>query len=206
MLEQAYQLRDLEDQRHRFIVLSGCSGGGKSTLLTELNRRGFAVFEEPGRQLIKEQQYIEGTAFPWANPLQFVELSVSRSINQMVLAARVDQWSFFDRGIVDAVSFLEHLNLSIPKHLENAVQRLRYSRVVFLAPPWPEIFGMDAERRHSFEEAVANYESLVRTYERLGYTPVLLPKVDVAKRADFVIDHLTAGSKANPGLSIREHQ
>ena len=191
MLEQAYQLHDLEDQRYRFIVLSGCSGGGKSTLLTELNRRGFTVFEEPGRQLIKEQQYIEGTAYPWTNPLQFVELSVSRSINQMVLASRVSRWAFFDRGIVDAVSFLEHLNLSVPPHLENAVQRLRYSRLVFLVPPWPEIFAKDTERQHSFEEAVANYESLVRTYERLGYTPVLLPKIAVEKRADFVIGRLT---------------
>jgi len=31
------------------IVLSGCSGGGKSTLLMELARLGFQTFEEPGR-------------------------------------------------------------------------------------------------------------------------------------------------------------
>jgi len=31
----------------RFVVLSGCSGGGKSTLLAELARRGHSVVEEP---------------------------------------------------------------------------------------------------------------------------------------------------------------
>jgi predicted ATPase len=30
-----------------FVVISGCSGGGKSTLLSELQRRGHAVVEEP---------------------------------------------------------------------------------------------------------------------------------------------------------------
>ncbi|MPT22826.1 MAG: ATPase, partial [Starkeya sp.] len=39
----------------RFVVISGCSGGGKSTLLTELARRGFAVVEEPGRRIVAEE-------------------------------------------------------------------------------------------------------------------------------------------------------
>ena len=37
------------------VVVSGCSGGGKSTLLAELALRGYAVFPEPGRQIVKEQ-------------------------------------------------------------------------------------------------------------------------------------------------------
>ena len=118
MSESTYQLASLREQSDRFVVLSGCSGGGKSTLLTALERRGFIVFEEPGRQIIKEQQFLKGNALPWTDPLQFVELSVSRSIHQMALAARVDQRSFLDRGIVDAISFLEHLCLPVPLHLE----------------------------------------------------------------------------------------
>jgi hypothetical protein len=109
MSESTYQLAHLREQSDRFVVLSGCSGGGKSTLLTALERRGFIVFEEPGRQIVKEQQFLTGNALPWTDPLQFVELSVSRSIHQMALAARVDQRSFLDCGIVDAISFLEHL-------------------------------------------------------------------------------------------------
>jgi predicted ATPase len=37
----------------RFVVISGCSGGGKSTLLAELARRGHAVVEEPGRRIVQ---------------------------------------------------------------------------------------------------------------------------------------------------------
>jgi predicted ATPase len=38
-----------------YVVISGCSGGGKSTLLAELARRGFGVVEEPGRRIIREE-------------------------------------------------------------------------------------------------------------------------------------------------------
>ncbi|MCL2892590.1 AAA family ATPase [Brenneria tiliae] len=40
---------------NHFVIISGCSGGGKSTLLTELKRRGHAVVEEPGRRIIQEE-------------------------------------------------------------------------------------------------------------------------------------------------------
>ena len=39
----------------RFVVISGCSGGGKSTLLAESGRRGYAVVEEPGRRIVQNQ-------------------------------------------------------------------------------------------------------------------------------------------------------
>ena len=108
----------------------------------------------------------------------------------MAAAARGSGPAFFDRGTVDAVSFLEHLRLSVPPPLADAAERLRYCPTVFVAPPWPEIFATDAERRHGFDEAVAQYASLRRTYERLGYRLVELPKIAVAARAQFVIDRV----------------
>ncbi len=38
------------DRMDRFVVISGCSGGGKSTLISELSRRGYDVVEEHGRR------------------------------------------------------------------------------------------------------------------------------------------------------------
>jgi predicted ATPase len=50
---------------NRFILLSGCSGGGKSTLLAELAQRGFATIEEPGRRVVREELASGGDALPW---------------------------------------------------------------------------------------------------------------------------------------------
>ena len=63
-------------------------------------------------------------------------------------------------------------------------------RTVFLAPPWPEIFETDAERKHSLEDARVEYDHLARRLPELGYEIVLLPKACVEARADFVMARL----------------
>jgi predicted ATPase len=43
---------------NRFVVISGCSGGGKSTLLAELGRRRHSIIEEPSRRIVVEEMNI----------------------------------------------------------------------------------------------------------------------------------------------------
>lgn len=66
----------------------------------------------------------------------------------------------------------------------------RYHAKVFLTPPWQEIFVTDEERRHSLDEAIAEYERLVTGYGELGYETVILPLTGVSERADLVLHHL----------------
>ncbi|PYN88080.1 MAG: hypothetical protein DMD87_11285 [Candidatus Rokuibacteriota bacterium] len=54
-----------EPRRDRFVVISGCSGGGKSTLVGELRRRGHSAVDEPGRRIVKEELKSDGSALPW---------------------------------------------------------------------------------------------------------------------------------------------
>ena len=91
----------------RLVVVSGCSGGGKSSLLAEMARRGYQVMPEPGRQIVKEQTYIGGDGLPWANIPKFVELCVSRAMYFYNAARPADRCVLFDRSIVDAVAALE---------------------------------------------------------------------------------------------------
>lgn len=189
--EDQYQPRLVETKADQFVVLTGCSGAGKSSLLAELARRGFPVFEEPGRQIVKEQAYIGGDAFPWQNPGKFLEQCIFRAMHQMISAARSDRRSFFDRGIVDAFCGLETLNMPVPEYFATAVRKFRYHRKVFFMPPWKEIFKNDEERRHSFEDAVAGYDSLIGAYQRLGYEVVVTPKLDIVARADFILSRIS---------------
>jgi predicted ATPase len=46
-----------------FVVISGCSSRGKSTLVTELGRRGY-VTVEPGRRIVNEEMLGNGPALP----------------------------------------------------------------------------------------------------------------------------------------------
>lgn len=168
----------------RFVVLSGCSGGGKSSLLAELARRGHAVVEEPGRRIVAEEMRTGGAALPWVDLEAFARRAV-----QMALADRAsapgEGLIFFDRGLVDAVAALEQATGE--PEIERLGRAHRYARQVFLTPPWPEIYETDRERPHGFDEAMAEYDRLVRAYTLLGYEIVILPKVGIVARADFVV-------------------
>ena len=59
-----------------------------------------------------------------------------------------------------------------------------------MAPPWPEIYATDRERRHGLDVAVAEYRRLLEVYPSLGYEVTILPKIAVAERADFVLQTL----------------
>ena len=168
----------------RFIILSGCSGGGKSTLLDELARRGHATVPEPGRRVVREETGSGGTALPWADVHAFVARIIAMAEADYAAAAANAGWTFFDRGLFDAISGLGALNgTALP------AERLAgypYHRQVFLTPPWPELYATDSERRHDMTQAVAEFERLLRDYPAQGYEPVLVPRLPVGERADFV--------------------
>ncbi|MGD0190090.1 MAG: AAA family ATPase [Rhizomicrobium sp.] len=190
MIEDDYVPSRAGKASDRFIVLTGCSGSGKSSLLNALARRGYAVVPEPGRQVIREQNYIGGDATPGDNPVKFLEFTISRTMHQMICAASTRSYVFFDRSIIDQLGGFVVLAREIPVHLEKAADVFRYHRRVFVMPPWRDIFRNDAERTHGFEDAVRMYGVQMKAYERFGYELVLLPQTTVEERADFVLRSL----------------
>ncbi len=171
-------------------VLSGCSGGGKSTLLEELRRRGFPKFEEPGRQIVREEQATGGEALPWVNPEAFAAKAIEISVAAFDQAAGMSGPVFYDRSFLDAISYVAHLKGQLKDSHRHLVNERRYADLVFLTPPWPEIFETDAERQASFDDAVAEYDRLLQSFAEFGYQTSVLPKVSVNERVNFVLDKI----------------
>lgn len=170
---------------NRFIVLSGCSGGGKSTLLEELRRRGHATVDEPGRRIVQEELAMGGSALPWIDLAAFARRAIDLALADRAAMQGYDGLVFFDRGLIDAAVAFEASGGE--PVLDALAAAHRYNDRVFLTPPWPDIYAGDAERRHGFDAALEEYARLERAYPRLGYETVILPKVSVAERADFVL-------------------
>lgn len=165
------------------VIISGCSGGGKSTLLQEMARRGYTVVEEPGRRIIAEERESQGRALPWVNLAAFAERAVELSLEDRARAKDLRGPVFFDRGLIDAAAALEFAT-GKPVLMRFATER--FNRRVFMTPPWPEIYVTDADRRHGLGEAMNEYERLLSVYSALDYDVRLLPKVPVAERADLI--------------------
>ncbi|QEL21276.1 AAA family ATPase [Bosea sp. F3-2] len=178
----------------RLIVLTGGPGSGKTTLIEALAKRGFAVQPEAGRAIIRDQQAIGGEGLPWKNRALFAELMLAADLRSYHEACGQAEFAFFDRGLPDIVGYLALCGLPVPPHAEAAAERFRYRRTVFIAPPWPAIFGQDAERKQDFAEAERTYEAMARTYPRYGYDLVELPQESVENRVDFILKRLGAAS------------
>jgi predicted ATPase len=176
----------------RFHVITGGPGSGKTNLIEALARAGYARTVEAGRAIIQDQLAIDGPALPWLDPLAFAELMLSWELRSYRMAEEMRDPVFFDRGVTDLVGYLTLVGRRVPAHIARAAERFRYNRRVFVAPPWPEIYTQDAERKQTPEEAVRTYEALVAAYSNCGYALVSLPLVSVEERVRFVLDDIGA--------------
>lgn len=177
---------------NRFVVVSGCSGGGKSTLVEALAARGFATISEPGRRIVRQELQGDGAALPWVDPAAFARRAVAVACQDLAAAEAQAGWVFFDRGLVDAAVALEHAG-GAPLATTLGTQR-HYHDHVFLTPPWPELFEGDCERRHGFDAAEAEYARLAAA-PALGYVVHLLPHTGVRERIELMLDVLGAANR-----------
>jgi predicted ATPase len=141
---------------------------------------------EAGRAIIQDQVAIGGGALPWSDRHAFAELMLSWEMRSYRAALRLSGPVIFDRGIPDIVGYLRLCNLPVGSHVDRAAEKFRYHRRVFVAPPWPEIFAQDTERRQSLEEARATHK-VVETYSELGYELIPPPLDTVEERMRFVL-------------------
>ena len=174
----------------RFFVLSGGPGSGKTTLIEALGRRGLATTAEAGRAIIRDQTAIGGPATHQNDPALFAEIMLAFDMQSYRLALDKEGPVFFDRGVTELAGYHRMMGMPAPAHFRTAAERFRYNPKVFIAPPWPEIFANDGERKQSFREAVTTHDACVRIYAEFGYEIVPLAKASVEERLRFVVTEI----------------
>ncbi|WP_367165703.1 AAA family ATPase [Kosakonia cowanii] len=175
--------------QHRFVITGG-PGSGKSTVIDVLINRGYWSSTEAGRAVIQDQVRIGGNALPWADQAAFAELMLCWEMRSWHEAEGLSEPCFYDRGVPDVAGYLHLSELPTPAHLDNAIAEFPYNHVVFIAPPWREIYVQDAERKQSFDVAVSTYHAMVETYHKHDYQLIELPYVLAEERADFILSEI----------------
>ena len=170
-------------------VITGGASSGKSTLLRALGGEGFNVQEEKARALI------EG-ARDSGVPLE--DIFAEHQVRQDSIFAhdfvRHRSWDpaqlqFLDRGLPDAIGYMIENNLEGIDRCLEICDRIRYRGVLLLEPRPIERDGTRIEDEAYLHRVRENTRSL---YERLGYTPIDVPCLDlsgedVSNRVDFVL-------------------
>jgi len=81
--------------------------------------------------------------------------------------------------------------LFIPQELKTNIKQFPYANIVFLTPPWQEIYKNDSARWEDFQKAEDIYFSLKEVYEDLGYNTRPLPLDTIEKRIEFVLNQIS---------------
>ncbi|MEZ2685142.1 AAA family ATPase [Proteus vulgaris] len=172
------------------IILTGGPGSGKTTLINALKNKGYSCSLEAGRAIIQDQILIEGNGLPWIEPEAFAQLMLSWELRSWHEATNTEAPYFYDRGLPDIAGYLLLCGLPIPKHLNNAIMLFRYSKNVFIAPPWTEIYTQDEERKQTIKEAKETYLAMLEVYKNYNYSLIELPKLTMESRTNFIINKI----------------
>jgi predicted ATPase len=177
-------------------VVTGGPGSGKTTVLLELEKRGFKFVPEIAREIIRQQVRSGGIALPWGDREHYTRLMLERSIESYREQVPGIEPRFCDRGIPDTLSYARLIGLKDDKAIRLACRQYRYGTKVFVAPAWKEIYQTDSERKQDFDEAVKTTDILKKVYSELKYELVELPKSSAADRADFILKKLAPATPA----------
>jgi|TARA_B110000285_G_scaffold193045_1_gene221834 predicted ATPase len=172
------------------IVLIGGPGTGKSSVLDELERRGFICMSEISREITLEARKKGIEQLFLKEPVLFSKLLLEGREKQYIDAiTHKSDFVFFDRGIPDIHAYMDFTKKDYPDFFKAKSLKFKYDHV-FLFKPWKEIFTSDNERYESFEESIIIDTYLQKSYRELNYMIIEVPFDIIEKRTDFILNQL----------------
>tara|TARA_R110002072_G_scaffold193809_2_gene350961 strand:+ start:4026 stop:4565 length:540 start_codon:yes stop_codon:yes gene_type:complete len=174
------------------IVITGAPGTGKSSLIKELESQGHPCLHEISREVILQARKEGYEQLFLEKPLLFSELLIEGRVKQYHSAtALTDNFLFYDRGLHDVVAYLHYVDEKYPEEMQLVCNKHRYD-MIFILPPWEEIYTSDNERYESFEEAKKIHYYLESAYKSYNYKPILVPIGSIEERVTFIIDTINS--------------
>lgn len=172
------------------IVLIGGPGTGKTTIIKELDKRGYACFHEISRAVTLEAQKKGIDQLFLEDPILFSKLLLEGREKQFLEASKIDDVIFFDRGIPDVTAYLNYSNTMYPSFFDEKSRAYNYD-LIFHFKPWEAIHTTDNERYESFDETKIIDTFLASTYIELGYKLITVPFGSVDDRVNFILNAIS---------------
>jgi predicted ATPase len=172
------------------IVITGGPGTGKSTLIKLLEKSGHPCLHEVSREVILQARKDGHEQLFLNDPILFSEKLIEGRVKQYHETKDFNQTIvFYDRGLHDVVAYLNYIGSGFPGEMHEVCDSHRYD-MVFILPPWKEIYTTDNERYESFREAEKIHFHLENTYKNYSYSPIEVPKLPAEQRLSFILEKI----------------
>lgn len=125
------------------IVITGGPSVGKTTIVSNLQERGYKVVHEIATQLIKEGKYL-----PWIDRKKFQAEVLRRQLEVESSLLEFDKVTFLDRGAFDGEAYYRFDNLPVPPTF-STIDPSQYD-MAFLIEPL-SFFDQNEVRREDLE-------------------------------------------------------
>lgn len=177
----------------RTFVVTGASSCGKTAIVSKLAELGHPVLHEAARELIEEGRLHPRTA-------EFQEELAARHLErEATLESSGARVAFLDRGLYDVGAFSRHFGQAVPEIVTASAKD--YAAAFFLEPLGD--FEQDGIRIESgVTEALAIGRLIREEYETRGIKCITVPRMDIEKRAKFILHHAQSLMDTSPTIAV----
>lgn len=165
-----------------WIIITGEPRSGKSTLIERIAFEGYRICPEVSRIIIDSykcrNEKLDCCTEHFEKMVMKEKIAAEKRFNPR-------EYVFWDRGLVDSIAFSRLYRRGIEHIIRN---NLKYNyRYIFYLSDLPE-YQPDYATLENRESAKAVGEILLATYKELGYSPIIVPQMDIESRVKFIFD------------------
>lgn len=174
--------------QNNWYVITGGPCTGKTTLLAELGKHGYATVPEAARLVIDEGFAAGKTIEQIREDEKLFQYQVLR--RKEAIEAKTDKkpLTFFDRGMHDTIAYLQSYSWPIDDEVKEACLIASYEKV-FLLDPLP-FFEEDGGRTEDASFTQKINQLLEKAYEQNGLTVIHVPVLPIKDRVRFILEHV----------------
>ena len=170
------------------ILITGGPGSGKTSLINELENRKFNCEKEIVRSLTLEGKKDGNDQLFLKEPLNFSKALLDLRIIQFN-KNQVVPITFFDRGVHETLAYLNFITTKYDNDFLEKCKKIKYD-MVFILPPWKQIYKQDECRYETFEESIKIYQEIVEIYHFFKMKTIILEKDSVDNRIKKILSYL----------------
>ena len=180
------------------IVVTGGPGSGKTTLVEEMAKLGYATAPEAAIQVIAELNERLGVDEQkvWRREHR-TEFQLSILRRQVEIEERLleeaPEVAFLDRGRLDGLAYCRFFGEPVPEELARLAPQGRYDRVLLLDTLSRFEDRAATGRTSDRAQSIALQGALAEVYREAGFEPLTVPELPVPERVRFVLDALGLG-------------